>query len=430
MSPRGSTAFAVELLGCALVVVGLLAAAPAVAGVSGSDCIEEAMGVGQITCTANDVRIGTLEVVGAAVTCDPTPISCEGGLNAGEACSSDGDCPDPFAGACLPEQVTVDLKATLISGPERYDIGLWLNETGGSARTDPTGSCYRDILTPQGTYPTDTTNDCDSVSGPYANGDADNCGDIPKTAGECANTVSVGTDLITEYTFTASVACLDGDTIDGIVETGACTSWSQNPDEIDCQSVTDAIPGAPSKCECNPVPISGLFSGCMTDAECDDGVGCTTDTCAIVGNVGTCSNTPVDSACDDGNVCTADSCDAVDDCQFVPDNTPDQCNDGGCIPALCDAQPNNPCTFGVCNADGTCAPTANVADSTPCEDGNVCTSETGTAQTPDHCEAGVCTGVPVDCSGEDDQCNVGVCNAGSGACEADPVADSTPCEDG
>jgi hypothetical protein len=38
-----------------------------------------------------------------------------------------------------------------------------------------------------------------------------------------------------------------------------------------------------------------------------------------------------------------------------------------------------------------------VADSTPCEDGDVCTSETGEPQTPDHCFGGVCTGIPVDC---------------------------------
>jgi hypothetical protein len=86
------------------------------------------------------------------------------------------------------------------------------------------------------------------------------------------------------------------------------------------------------------------------------------------------------------------------------------------------------CNDGVCNdATGACEAIP-VADSTSCEDGNVCTSETGAAQTPDHCEAGDCVGVPVDCSGEDDQCNDGVCNAATGACEAIPNAE--PCDDG
>ena len=42
----------------------------------------------------------------------------------------------------------------------------------------------------------------------------------------------------------------------------------------------------------------------------------------------------------------------------------------------------------------------------------------------------MCTGVPVDCSGEDDQCNVGTCDPVDGACFADPKENSTPCEDG
>ena len=71
------------------------------------------------------------------------------------------------------------------------------------------------------------------------------------------------------------------------------------------------------------------------------------------------------------------------------------------------------------------------ADSTPCEDGDACTSETGTAQTPDHCESGVCTGIPVDCSALDDQFNDGVCNAATGACERVPCGETAqPCCDG
>jgi hypothetical protein len=42
----------------------------------------------------------------------------------------------------------------------------------------------------------------------------------------------------------------------------------------------------------------------------------------------------------------------------------------------------------------------------------------------------VCTGVPVDCSALDNECNEGVCNETTGACEADPLPDETPCDDG
>ena len=144
----------------ALALAFLVGAAPAFAATvaSGADCMVQDPGTGTLTCTANDVRIAQLEIVGDPVTCDPNST----------------------------EPVEVTLKATILSGPERYDIGLWVNETGGSAYDDPDpdGTCFRAILAPPGTYPTDTNNNCDSVSGPYANGDDDSCGDIPKTDGE------------------------------------------------------------------------------------------------------------------------------------------------------------------------------------------------------------------------------------------------------
>jgi hypothetical protein len=85
---------------------------------------------------------------------------------------------------------------------------------------------------------------------------------------------------------------------------------------------------------------------------------------------------------------------------------------------------------GTCNpADGVCFPDP-VADSTPCQDGDFCTSETGVEGGADHCFGGVCTGIPVDCSAFDDSCNDGVCDPSTGACFADPKAESTPCEDG
>jgi len=90
------------------------------------------------------------------------------------------------------------------------------------------------------------------------------------------------------------------------------------------------------------------------------------------------------------------------------------------------------CNVGVCeeqNGEAVCVADPK-ADSTPCEDGDVCTSETGAVRTPDHCEAGVCTGIPVDCSGLDDSCNDGMCEPSEGVCVADPKPLSTSCEDG
>ncbi|GAF68425.1 unnamed protein product, partial [marine sediment metagenome] len=86
-------------------------------------------------------------------------------------------------------------------------------------------------------------------------------------------------------------------------------------------------------------------------------------------------------SCDDGNICTDDSCDPASGCVYT-DNT-DPCDDG----LFCTV--GETCTYGVCNG-----------------------------------------GEPRDCSELDDDCNVGVCNEETDSCEAEPVEDGTPCDDG
>src|SRR5262249_5712306 len=104
-----------------LLAGGLIAAAtPAFAQSSNNNCITQEVG-GNPPCTANDVRVGSMQLVTGPSSCDPTD-------------------PTPF---------TVTVEATIESGPDRYDIGLWLNTMGGSALSDPSGAnCYRDYLLP------------------------------------------------------------------------------------------------------------------------------------------------------------------------------------------------------------------------------------------------------------------------------------------
>lgn len=92
---------------------------------------------------------------------------------------------------------------------------------------------------------------------------------------------------------------------------------------------------------------------CLSDAECDDGVPCTVDTCEPTG----CVHAPDDAACDDGKLCTADTCVPGVGCQHVHSDA--MCDDGiGCTLDACDA------------ASDTCQHTA--CDSM-CEDGVFCT---------------------------------------------------------
>ena len=99
----------------------------------------------------------------------------------------------------------------------------------------------------------------------------------------------------------------------------------------------------------------------------------------------------------------------------------DTCQPG--IPVDCSIVEDQ-CNDGVCNEDADACEPDPVADDTPCDDGLYCTDS-------DVCAGGVCVGGPDrDCSAEDDQCNDGMCNEDADACEPDPVADDTPCDDG
>jgi len=123
---------------------------------------------------------------------------------------------------------------------------------------------------------------------------------------------------------------------------------------------------------------------CTQDADCDDGVACTNDSC---GPDCLCIFDPQDAKCDDGNPCTDDTCDAVADCQFTPDDT-NTCD----TDALCLAV----CVDGVCTEDD-------------CDDGAACTT--------DSCDpvADVCSNDKIDCA-DADPCTVDYCAEPDGTC--------------
>ena len=122
------------------------------------------------------------------------------------------------------------------------------------------------------------------------------------------------------------------------------------------------------------VARAATVTACTTDADCDDGNGCTTDTC-------------------DGGVCTYAT---IADC--VPCATAADCDDGnGCTTATCSAN-------GACEhlAREGCIPCATAAD---CDDLNPCTTDT--------CTGGACGHTDVAGCGPE-QCNDGIDNDGDG----------------
>jgi hypothetical protein len=139
---------------------------------------------------------------------------------------------------------------------------------------------------------------------------------------------------------------------------------------------------------------------CSVPADCDDGIGCTDDTCVA----GACVFTPNAGNCDDGLFCNGpETCDAALDCQA---GTPPDCDDGV------------PCTDDSCDEDNdTCMNTPNDSN---CDDGVGCTDDT--------CVAGACVFTP-----NAGNCDDGLYCNGAETCDAalDCQAGTPPdCDDG
>lgn len=212
--------------------------------------------------------------------------------------------------------------------------------------------------------------------------------------------------------------CDDGD---------ACT----NNDRLTC----GACIGTPVDCNdenaCTADACDAASGQCVNmpndDAVCSDANLCTiADTC----EGGVCRGTPRN--CDDGNGCTVDSCDASSgQCVNMPndgaacfDANPctiaDTCEGGVCRGMLRDCDDENGCTADSCDPiSGQCVNMPD--DDAACFDANLCT-------TSDRCEGGVCRGTPRDCNDEND-CTADSCDPATGTCVFDPQ-DGLACDDG
>lgn len=239
------------LVASAVVLGGLFAGVPPVfanhGGTTSAACIRDASGFNQGNiCIANDVRIGKYDLVGP-------PTSCQEG-----------------------EVLTVTLRARVESGPERYDIGLWVDELGGNAQ-DNGNLCYRDYLHPLSGDNADLN--LTRGSGPYFNGEiadfanGDVCGDVQAASDAGTDPANIfpcsengGACVFTFYEFTTTITCRDSDG-NGVADVGTCTSWDNQISNNDIGTCGDrnpahpeleTIPGTSSKCHCGSVEITGL----------------------------------------------------------------------------------------------------------------------------------------------------------------------------
>ncbi|MGA1825961.1 MAG: hypothetical protein ACMUIP_14995, partial [bacterium] len=172
--------------------------------------------------------------------------------------------------------------------------------------------------------------------------------------------------------------------------------------------------------------------------DCDDGVGCTEDTCNEATD--SCDNTPNDALCSNGLYCDgAESCDPELDCQAgiaVNCNDGIGCTDDTCNEATdsCDNTPNDAiCSNGLyCDGAETCDPALDCQDgSDPCpgqmcqEDSDNCVDCINDSDCDDGlycngtetCVGGVCqAGTAVDCS-DGVGCTDDSCNEATDACD-------------
>ncbi len=129
-----------------------------------------------------------------------------------------------------------------LTAQSRHDLGIWIAEDGGDALT---GKCSVSNLP---TAPAPPWTNLDAVDQP-----GDTCGDLETTNNPVYTSIQ-----------NISLACVDNNG-DGFADPTACLTWKQHGTENGlCTSPLDAHPGAPSKCNCQPLrgvalPVPGVI---------------------------------------------------------------------------------------------------------------------------------------------------------------------------
>jgi hypothetical protein len=341
-------------------------------------------------------------------TCDETcPQGWECGLVGG---GGDGQyvCISKFSHLCLPCETAEGCAGDTPNACVKYGDGT--SFCGGSCDLDtpcPSGYACQEIETANGAMSYQCVN----------------------TAGVCPCTnLAIDSALSSPCETTNDLGTCSGVRICEETGLSACTALEATG-EI-CNGIDD---------DCN---------GVADDGTCDDGNGCTIDTCAgadgctyellmegecldgdacTIGDhceEGVCVGKDID--CDDENPCTVDSCDGLGGCKSEPqvavcdDGDPctlgDLCTDGTCqgtASLTCDD--GNPCTDDSCGEAG-CVYTVNESG---CDDGNACTEGDG-------CADGSCVGAAVACD-DGNLCTTDSCDVSKGCVTAN---NTQPCDDG
>lgn len=263
----------------------------------------------------------------------------------------------------------------------------------------------------------------------------------------CISTPRDDEDCTDNNACTVGDYCLGGNCIPGatkVCDDGKdCTDnkcdpqtgcYYENNDELTCSDG--------NVCTMGDYCLDGVCQEGPEVNDCDRGNSCETGICQTPGG---CIYSFQSGFCDDGDNCTKNDYCATEQGQYV-------CKPGTKINCV----DNNPCTYDLCNADGTCD-NSPLEDGALCSDNNMCTGQTGDGMTQDHCESGFCVpGSAVNCedgnicttnwcdedvgcrkinNNEDctdnnectvgDMCSNGVCISGGGSLNCDDGKDCT-----
>jgi hypothetical protein len=348
-------------------------------------CVAEESGFAKAGCTANDIQL-TAIVPGSLNTkfcSNDTNRGC--GTNAdclaGGLCSVSGN----FCTGDPSDPGTVKFSATgrfVLTTQTRYDVGLFIDTRGdpepavdnkGTPDAARSGQCTKFAFS-----------NTEGVNA-EGDGDADGCGDLTQAIASAPAGRAMPFGPVT-------IACVDKDD-DGLVDVYHCETWSQNEDEINCQSSADVKAGTTSKCNC------GLLAGACIPFPNDDE--CKENVCVL-----RCSNSPTTVCTIGGTECTAPGF-----CQdtLITQNKTNGTECNGDPSGVCDAQ--DTCVDGVC--------TDNVAPDT-----QLCRGSAGVCDVAENCD-----GSNKDCPADDFQtggvCRASACGDAADCCDVPESCDGT-----
>ena len=220
--------------------------------------------------------------------------------------------------------------------------------------------------------------------------DADDLAFAVKTAVQCTVDADCDDGLYCNGGETCAAGTCQAGTAPDCSDGVACTDDSCDEGTDACDHVAnDANCDNGLYCDGAETCDPGLDCQAGTAVDCDDGVGCTTDSCDE--GTDSCDHAPDDGACDNGLFCDgAETCDPALDCQAGSDPCPgESCDEVGdvCGPLLCDDD-------GVCEAGEDCGNCPGDCPSFPLP-----AASCGNGL----CEAGDgedCVSCPADCNGQ------------------------------